>query len=453
MKIKNKFWVFALALYASQGAAHAEREVVIEDICQGCFGGQNVETVYNKQNDKYVAKSKKEFTEKDLKDLVAVIESTKSVSTFDPKSLGITPESVKQHYNDLFNATINAKDPIYKTIKLNRLTELDYKAVCDAAEKRLTSKDVSTNQVRFTATINDPEVSKENIVVESTHDEGYMLPWKVKIGEKSWETYSTALPEKLIQFADKSGQCAMQLDGKKNWNEAFWHDSIFWRRHLGENLHRKHSEKFAKMLPGYAQAEKMFNIESADSGTFNSLPESFYMELKVRNPQKIDSVTWFNIYKNNQPQMTWTQFIQKYRNAESLAQKQTWLAAWKKSNVANKLQICIAGANSYEEPSLKDYVMPAWKNSNMAGVPELAIILMRDRFTCGKVYLSSKEPRALLVEASGGGGSHWFDKQEISFKPESPVYLLVQANGKFEKKSISKNSKLLPKPKSLLEGI
>lgn len=457
MKYKSKILALTLALFASQSAAHAEREVAIEDISQGCFGGLREETVFNKQNDKYVSKKGISFTKNDLKDLIEIIQASKSVSEFDPASMGITPESVKQHYNDMLNASLNLKDPVYKKIKPEIVAAFDYKPVCEAAKKRLTAKDNSTNHIIFTATINDPELSKEKIVVKSTHDVGYLLPWKVTVGDNRWQTYSIALSEKLVQFADKKGPCALRLDGKKDWQSTFWHDGMFWQHQVGFELHRNHAEKYAKLIPGFAEADKIFVIEDIYSGLINFQPESLFMELEARQPQTIEYARWWNHYKNDQPAATWTQFIEKFRTAEKLAQKQAWLMSWKKANQANKLQVSISGANSYEETSIKEMVMPAWKNANMKGVPEVAIILMRGKDTFGKLYISSLEPRALLVEATpvvGPGKSlHWLDRLSIYFHPARPSYVVVQANGKFEKQSIAKGSKLLPKTFPGIEGL
>jgi len=55
-----------------------------------------------------------------------------------------------------------------------------------------------------------------------------MLPWTVRVGKKSWETYSTALPLALSRLLPPRIPSHGLLDGRRYWSEGFWSDEEAW---------------------------------------------------------------------------------------------------------------------------------------------------------------------------------------------------------------------------------
>lgn len=437
-------WVLLVAWFSCTQIAFASSEVVINDQMQGCTGGKHVVTTFNRQGDKYVSDKKISITKADLEELIETIKASQSAKEFNPEKLGITPELVKQHYNDMLNAALYLKDPIYKKINPVKTEDFDYPAVCKLAKRRLFLHDRSTNHIKFSTTINEPTVSAEKIEVSSTHEVGDMLPWKVKIGDKKWETFSIELPKKLSKLSPKDGYCAQLLNGNY-WTKNFWTDHYFWSVSVGYELHKKHSMQFATLLPGYESAKDKYSIENAYSGSTAFHPDSLILDLKMKNLQNISSATWWNHYKNGEPTADWTQLSKMVSDCEKLINKQTWLVAWKNSNKSNQLHCNIDGFKYYDESNIAEYVMPAWRHAGLKGNPEVGIILSSGKDTRGKIYLSKEDPKALILDAEPAKGSHQFDKLKVSFHPKDPQYIIVGPNGKFERHMIARNSKLLPK--------
>ncbi len=300
--------------------------------------------------------------------------------------------------------------------------------------------------MRFSVTINDAANSKDRIEVTSTHQCPWMLPWRVQVGAKSWNTYSTALPLRIASIADKSGPCASWLDGRQYWDKGFWTDSDFWSLEVGPKFEKDTARQMSKMLPGYVDAAKLFEIDECNIGCINMQPDSLFLQLRSRQPQTISSVWWWNYLKNGKATATWSHMLQLRRKCESIAVKQPWLLEWRTAAGDHILECHIAGSKCYSESDekLKEFILPAWQDAGMHGVPEVELMLRRGSVWCGTVYLSSSEARALVVNAKPGAGSHWFDRQEISFHPKAPVYLIVHSDGRFERRSIKPNSEVLP---------
>lgn len=439
-----KSWVLIAACIFCPQAAFASSEVVMNDQMQGCFDFKSVKTTFNLTNGKYVSDKKLSFSREDLKELVKIIESSKSVSDLNPETIGITPELVKQHKNDLLKTTLPLEDPVYKKITPGDIKEFDYAAVCQSAKRKFFALDSCTTHIKIVVTIDDPTVSAEKIEISSIHNAGFMLPWKVKIGDRKWETYSTELPKKLSQISDKSGYCAKLLNGNY-WQKDFWTDRIFWYSEVGYQLHNKNALEFAKLLPGHESLGSKYDFEDSFSGSMAFHPDSLVLQIKAKKPQLISSVHWWNHYKNCAPTADWSHLSGMVGTCEQMVNKQSWLVAWKNSSDKNSLRCNIDGFKLYDESNLNEYVVPAWRHAGMKGYPEVGIILLRGKETCGKVFLSKTESRALILEAKSAKGTHWFDKLNVDFHPKDPHYIIVQPTGKFERHMIARNSKFLPK--------
>lgn len=437
-------WLILSMALVSQRVASAS-EITINDDMQSCFGCTNVVNTYTLKNGKYTSKKDKSISRAALVELVKAIQESKSFTAFSPEALGITPESVKQHHDELLKSTIFLKSPIYKKISIEDYAELSYPEVCKHAKDRLTYNDASTTHVNFTMKINAPEVNAEKIELSSFHDAPYMLPWNVKVGNQSWETYSLEIPKKLFQLSDKAGFCAPLLNGKKYWQEDFWTDHIFWSMHVGSNLEQRNCQKYLKLLSGFTKADKLYTIKSSQFGSINFHPDSIFTELEFKKSKSLDSCSWWNYFKNEMPTADWHDFNKMTDRCEQVVGKRKWLMNWKNSKPTNKLHCEFAGTNYYSERDLNEYVMPAWLDAGLKGKPEFEIRLNRSDSSGGKIFLSSIEPRTLVLDAAPRKGNHWFDKLQVSFHPKIPNYIIIHLNGKIEKRKISATSKYLPK--------
>lgn len=213
----------------------------------------------------------------------------------------------------------------------------------------------------------------------------------------------------------------------------------------GKTAEQVRAIEMARQLVGFNDASKQFSIVDSNIGCINLLPDALYLELKVISPKSISSVWWWNYLKDHKPTANWYDMIPQFNRVEKLVEAQPWLLAWK-AEKGNSLEAHIAGDKCYSEKDkeIKEYVLPAWRDAGLRGMPDAEVLLRRDGRWSGTLYLSGSEKDALVLAAKKGGGDHWLNKQEISFHPKKPEYLLVHPNGTFEIRKIDPKSNLLP---------
>jgi len=402
----------------TNSAAIASSELVFTDEIQGCFHHERVVTIFDRHPHEYTSPGCPDQSVDAVRDLISIIESSTAESCLNLESLGITPETVKKHQTQMLLATLRGRDYVSPKIATQESRAFEFPALSKLVKARLSWHDTSTTHRQFSVIISDPAISKEKIEVASTHDCPWMLPWRVQVGHKIWNTYSTALPLKLASFADKRGPCASLLDGRHYWNEGFWADSDFWSIALGPRFEQASAKDVAQTIPGYNEAAKFFEIDGCNIGSVNMQPQSLFLKLKCRHPQVFSSVWWWNYLSAGKTAESWTQMLDRFQACENAARKQHWLLDWKANADNHSLRCNIAGASCYSETNITDFVLPAWRDAHMYGVPEVEVSLMRGDRWCGTVYLSSSEARAIVVHADPGTGSHWFDRRDF-ISPEN----------------------------------
>lgn len=427
-----------------QSAALAS-EVKVIDNMHSCSGYKHVVTTYSKVEQEFVNKKKKSISQKDLLELINIIRDSKNHLIFSCEALGITPELVKLHREQLIKSTIYTNTPIYKKVPINHSTEFEFEAICEGAKQRLTQYDCSTTHLNFSLTIDAPDLSEEKITVSSIHDVPYMLPWKVKIGDKKWETYSLALTKELSELADPAGLCAALLNDKAYWEKNFWTDSKFWSIYKGDELFKEDCLKYSKLLPGYENVNSVYDLTDSYFGLMNCHPESLYVAMKTKSAKTIDTFRWWNYFKSDAPTYDWNHFIKLADRCQKMVDDRNWINDWKKSKPTNSVSCDIAGTKCYSETNLKEYVLPAWKDAGLKGEPECQIDLERGDRSFGKIFISSIEPRTLVLDADPRTSTHWFDRLQVSFHPKTPNYIIIESDGKIKKRKISATSKYLPK--------
>ncbi len=444
MKLWATLWLsIALTLFF-QSAALASEVKIVDDM-QSCFGSKHVVSTYSICEQEFVDKKKKSIPPKDLLELIDIIRKSKNHSIFSCEDLGITPDLVKLHREQLIKSSIYANTPIYKKVPINHSTEFEFEAICQGAKQRLTQYDHSTTHLNFSLTIDAPDLLEEKITVSSIHDVPYMLPWKVKMGDKKWESYSLDLTKKLNKLADSAGFCAALLNDKFYWEKNFWTDSKFWSIYKGHELFKQDCLKYSKLLPGYENANSIYDLTDSYFGSINCHPESLFTEMKPKSAKTIDTFRWWNYFKSNAPTNDWNHFIKLADRCQKMVDDRTWIHDWKKSKMTNRVSCDIAGTKCYSETNLKEYVLPAWKDAGLKGEPECQIDLERGDRSFGKIFISRFEPRTLVLDADPRTGTHWFDKLQVSFHPKIPNYIIIEPDGKIKKRKISATSKYLPK--------
>lgn len=426
-------------------AAKAASEIVITDQSQGCFHNKKTVNTFDRKGDVYVSAKGQVLKLEQLKELLAAIDASANYQTLNLAALGVTPEAVTRHRDDILSASLKDISDVPMSVQEKNSYLLDYGAICQSLKHRLVWHDVSTTHEHFTIVVKDRTLGhgQDHIEVSSTHGCPWMLPWSVRMGERRWKTYSTALPLALSSLADKAGPCASWLDGRHYWQEDLWKDSDFWSSAVGSKLRSDRDTLVAEQLDGYSEAARLFAIERCTIAALSHAGSSLSMRLRVLHPEVISSVSWLTLLNNGkigEKTQTWSQMLPLYSKCESAIKAHKWLCDWRAAGADRSVQCEIAGNNCYSDDN-KDFnklVLPVWRAAKLKGVPEVEVNLERGKYMwCGRVYLSSSDPRALVVYAQPEPGTHWFDKQDISW--ERPAhYIVVQPSGKFERHRLTK---------------
>ncbi len=432
----------SLSVFAT-GNVLASNELTLVDDSQGCFHHHNEAMIYDLAGDKLTAQGTgKELSSDELVDLIRIINSSERYAKLDISILGVTPETVAKNRARMIEASRPFGRIFPKEIIKDNISLFEFPSVSKSLEQWMSFDRHSTTHVSFHAWINSKQLNAENIEVSSTTERPGMLPWKVKVGKRTWNTYSIALPEQLAKFANVDGPCFRLINCSSYWGDEFWKDHEYWNETVGGMLSTDYDKRIAKSLPGFEKASKLFKIERCILGCVSPQPESLYMWLKTEPTETIRSVCWYNLLKEpNKPNSDWNQMLIKYNRCTELAKQQKWLADWLAASPNHEIGIDIAGNNCYEVSNkdiLQD-VMPVWHDLELPGRPFVELTLSNESETCGKVWLSSQDSApALVVQAKPGKGSHWFDKQELWFNPTQPRCLVVTADGQFKDHQLSK---------------
>lgn len=431
--------IFCLSACEGSNAVTAS-EVVVTDHLRGCFNGAHEVTSYTGQGSNYIAKGGKTVSADEMKALVRAVIGSESARTFDHAALGITEETVRENKKRIEHAVLREA---YKEISREALARnkdvFEYPSIIKEAERRLTIHDNSTTHMELTVVIDDPHLSNERIELASAHQCPYMLPWQVRVGNRTWQTYCTDVPLKLAGIANKSGPCAPLLDGRKYWKCEFWNDDMFWCSSNAMHVLTVDTVSILlEKLPGYAKWGHQFRIWNA--GVYHESNKTSHLGTILLSPgsRVIDQVDWDNDLKNGIPQTNWEQLAECLDKLEATVKKHKWLLEWKASNPKNGFKVKIFGAKT----QLDKDELRAWNKAKLRGSPTVEVLLCRDMYWRGSVYLSDSESRSIVeTEAWDKPGPHWLKREPTSFGYESPIYTVVDSYGKPQKRSLKKYSR------------
>ncbi|MBI5174556.1 MAG: hypothetical protein HY986_16855 [Candidatus Melainabacteria bacterium] len=445
-------WLTAFIVLLCPAKAQSKEELVLTDRSQGCTDSKSLVTTFNKVGDNYIEANKngkgRVLSRKQLLDLLTAIEEAKSQSTFNPESLGITPQSVNLHTIIMQKAACHQSNSDYSKALQKRKEAFQYPAVVEAARLKMSFRDCGTQHVQYKLVIKDPSLHAETIEVSSSHECPWMLPWTIRTGDTKCSTYSTTLPLKLKALDPcVKGPNQNLLDGAKYWQQDFWSDRLLWSYQVGFQLDQALGIELLEALPGALTVGKNYTVTKCSFAADLSKPHFLLAELAPVDRGAIDCLLWQNQINRGQPVFTWEQLHDKFKLCQAAVKEHPWLEEWRKSNSENQIVCTVTGQSCVLEPgkNIDEFILPAWRDARLSGKPEIEVTLRRGRFTCGIIYLSPLEKKSLVVLAMPqAGGKHWFDQEKLSFHPRNPSYMLVLADGTKERRAMNPLSPSLP---------
>ncbi len=199
-----------------------------------------------------------------------------------------------------------------------------------------------------------------------------------------------------------------------------------------EQKRKAANRAFAARLPGYFLLNKSFTVASADMSLITLARDDLYAfsaTLQPKKPALITDFFWLNPVnqKTNKAQNDWSQFLPLTKHIERLAQRYSWLRAWKNAGPNRRIEAQLFGTLPHNEwgEDIKKEVVPAWNDAGLGGAPYCELILRwkENAEDCWAVlYLSpphSHETRALVTRThvpsyATGAGAFWLDRLRIS---------------------------------------
>jgi hypothetical protein len=354
-------------------------------------------------------------------------------------TLGVTPASVAAHRDAILAAASSATwtgdglPPL--TPALEEL--LTYGSIAPCVERELREPNLSTTTSRIEVALpGDPPI---RLVSESIVP--WALPWTITAGERTWTTPDVRVSRAVLELADPDGAGLGFLDGAAYWRDGFWKDEMFWTLCIGDALDTALSEQEYARLPGFEEANRRFRVEKVMTGSINMHPESMFFALATRTPTLIDAARWYDPIVEGEPSLGWDVFARTFAKALEAAQPHAWLAEWKRAAPGRSIRLEAFADQAHGNRMLDELVTPAWRDAGFAGEPEIQLVLgTAPNDWPVTVYLSSREPRALIAKARAPKrepeSAHWLDGLAVSFHPKDPRYAVATRDGAHEVRQI-----------------
>ena len=353
-------------------------------------------------------------------------------------SVGVTPDSVAAHRDEILAAAMpyswktsaqwpgaagRGEVPVLPP-ELEWL--LGYEANARRARSKLVDRGLaSLDTMIFQVTLpGDP-----TIVARSESQSGWMLPWTIEAGGRTWTSPDVRVSRALLELAAPDGPCRATLDGEAYWTDGFLPRSAASGAPSARSSTRRCRRKAYVQLTGYASVLRRFEIVEVLTGSVNMLPEAMQFDLDARQPALVDTVRWFNLLEDGKLTSTWEDFERAIASVHQAASRHAWLAEWKHAGPGRFLMAEVAGHERHADRFADDFVAPAWRHAGLPGEPAMRLHLMLDGESIGSVWLADDDARALIVRARPDKErvtKHWFDELDVSFHPKTPTYALVE---------------------------
>jgi hypothetical protein len=348
--------------------------------------------------------------------------------------MGVTPESVREHRDEILRAAWPELHPFPtgKPVQVSPAIEriVDYGQLAPTLLAFWTGNGFQGMSTHYALRIEIP--GEPNIAVRSEGKVPWSLPLIFEAGERSWHNSDLSILRELARLVELEGPNSHETMGRRYWSEGFWSNRTLWKGLVGTDLDQVLTVERSSLLEGFSKAMRRFRIERASSGTINGEPEALQLDIVALAPGTLDGVRWWNLLEAGEPTSDWNQFIALFDTAEACMDRHGFLREWKQAGAERTLQIDAVGSIGFAERRLQSFVLVPWRDAGFGGKPEFEVLLRRKGDWCGTIWLSSQESGALITTMHSGKGDHWLDDEHVSFHPTRPTYGRVDDQGHFE---------------------
>jgi hypothetical protein len=214
--------LLVLHLLGSTAPALAGNSIRIEDDMQSCWSRfSNRETLYLTKRG-YASKKRTVSSKAVDAARQACIESADCGQNPSPELFGITASQIRLHEAEAIAAAAyvsnKSAQQLPKTITYQDVSRAVEIALCMGSSR-------STTRVSVKVTFDQ----KPPLVASSTSTISTMVPWSIRLGDKTWKTCSLAVSQKLSKVLRKSNRSNSALAGNVDyWSKGFWNDVLVW---------------------------------------------------------------------------------------------------------------------------------------------------------------------------------------------------------------------------------
>lgn len=205
-----------------------------------------------------------------------------------------------------------------------------------------------------------------------------------------------------------------------------------YNRGLANYINKLKSQKVAKELSGYKKAEKLFQLNDVTLGNINMLPYSLHIDLVSKTNTCLNGAWWFNPVTGDKPSYDWNQFIELFDEINQVVCQHVWIKEWLAIEKNRTAEAHVFGIRPYTETDFPFWVEIPWEKSGLQSEPYYEILLRESTKWIGTIYISKNGSNALITKLKGSKGTHWLDKQKISYHPKSPATIVVNKVGEWK---------------------
>lgn len=410
--------------------------IVVQDLFAFCGGGSWSRYEWESDGDSYRS-SWRRIDAAEFARIRSVIANAPKEGVNLLEEIGFTRATLAAHHAQILDTAwpeeIPRPNPFVLPPELEFL--LDYDRLAQHVLKELLRPNGTSTRTPELA-IDLP--GEPGIHVETMGQNAFLLPWKVRVGDKTWISSDIEVSRAVLALVDPQGACHFLLDGANYWRTEFWSDYFFWSTFVGNDLETRLVPDAHTRVGGYEQAQHRFRVDRSRVGSFEGVPDALFVELTALRPGDVDAARWWSPLLTGLPSANWMQFLEAFDKASRAVERQSWLREWKAAGPGRSIEAQIVGDVPYADPEAEVFGLDPWEDAHLVGVPEIEIVLRRQGAACGTVWLSSKDPAAIIEAARSGPGEHWFDALDFAFQPTQPEYGLVDAAGHFSARRIAK---------------
>jgi hypothetical protein len=402
---KKLICLFGTILLAQNPTWASEVDPLVIDIeAMSPEGAAHATSIIYEHRGKSFTSNKNSFPESLVDDLRKAVLASQTKAQLELADFGISESSVLASRNTMI---YSAYKSLMKERGIKRTFEqlppnlqklFEYETVAKAARAEITG---AQNSAYLCIRISIP--GDTNIVLMSHHRQGGFLPWRVIVGEKTWQTYSREISNLLAKIDGGSVFSGDAPDHKFTyssehrgttayWPQSFFQDYGYWSADIIESFEDMEQ---AKKIPGWEQASKIVRLEDALVCTNGDIR----VQVNLREPTAlVDRVRWIRTLdkKNSQALHDWNEFLSWMPNIEKAATSTTWLKSWKMAGPNRSIMAVHDNSGSIE---LNDGTQRR-KEWDIIGLPQNAeykLQLYKDGTNTGEALISPPYSLSLIV--------------------------------------------------------